>query len=711
MKKGIISCILMFVVMGSYSQEPLRGLVGRILPGYEDAFVFDIDSVGDTSEMDFFEIATPGDQKVHIRGNTVVNVAAGLNWYLKYHCGVSFSWSGSQSVMPAQLPLLDKPMRVETPLKVGFYLNYCTFSYSMPFWGWSEWEREIDRMVLNGINTPMAMVGVESVWRNMLLRFGYSREEISRFLPSTAYLGWFLMGNLEGMGGPVSDQMIRRQEQLQLKILDRMREYGMQPVFQSFFGMVPASLRVKYPEADVLGQGRWMGFERPMVLNPIDPLFDEMAKAWYEEYEKLYGSTRYYAGDLFHEGGRSDNIDLLQAGSRVQQAMLDAVPNSVWVLQSWGGNPRQEMLLGLSKENTLIVDLCAEYWDRWRERRAFDEFPWIWGNINNWGGNTGLHGRLDAFASEPIEARQDSVAGRWLRGTANVPEGTGTNPLTFDLACEMRFRGTEPKVSDWLRGYAKYRYGQENKVLEHAWQVFYKTAYGTYKGHRRPSESFLCATPSLRVRTVSAWSSTTIYYDPAEFEQAVRNFASVYSQFKDCNTYEFDLIDFTRQVVANKARLLHADIVRVYNANRPDSLERYCNKFEKLLLLQDELLSYREEFSLVAWIEAARAMSADEQEKDLMEYNARMLLTTWSDTKSELRDYAHREWSGLLRDYYLPRWKLFFYHLKNVIGQGRMPDPEYYPMERAWTLSRGVSPLIGRSDLSDIVQKCLDFSW
>ena len=68
-------------------------------------------------------------------------------------------------------------------------------------------------------------------------------------------MGWFLMGNLERMGGPLPDSWFTRQEKLQKRILARMKEYGMSPVFQAFFGMVPTNLQNKYPEADIITHG------------------------------------------------------------------------------------------------------------------------------------------------------------------------------------------------------------------------------------------------------------------------------------------------------------------------------------------------------------------------------------------------------------------------------------------------------------------------
>lgn len=77
-------------------------------------------------------------------------------------------------------------------------------------------------------------------------------------------------------------------------------------------------------------------------------------------------------------------------------------PDATWVIQAWLGNPKKELLAGLDRKNTLIVDLAAEFWDNWRKRKGFDGFPWLWSHISNYGGNIGLHGRLDAIATGPV---------------------------------------------------------------------------------------------------------------------------------------------------------------------------------------------------------------------------------------------------------------------------------------------------------------------
>ena len=41
--------------------------------------------------------------------------------------------------------------------------NVCTFGYTYVWWNWTRWEREIDWMVLNGVNLPLAFTGQEAI--------------------------------------------------------------------------------------------------------------------------------------------------------------------------------------------------------------------------------------------------------------------------------------------------------------------------------------------------------------------------------------------------------------------------------------------------------------------------------------------------------------------------------------------------------------------
>ena len=225
----------------SVQASPVTDMLERIDKGASKKFKFELLK---NEGKEFFELDQQG-QKVVIRGHNWIDVAVGVNWYLKYYCGIHITWNNPTAKLPAVLPRVAKKEKHETKMSLRYDFNYCTFSYTMAFWDWERWQQEIDWMALHGVNLPLAVVGEECVWRNMLLKLGYSKQEVNEFIAGPAFLAWWEMNNLEGWGGPLPDSWYAQQELLQKKILKRMREWGMQPVLPGYSGMVPSNAREK----------------------------------------------------------------------------------------------------------------------------------------------------------------------------------------------------------------------------------------------------------------------------------------------------------------------------------------------------------------------------------------------------------------------------------------------------------------------------------
>ena len=208
-------------------------------------------------------------------------MAAGVRYYLNNYCNASFSWNGDQtSCRPHCLQLLT--LFVRKPLTViATALNYCTLNYTMSFWDSERWEREIDLMATQGVNLFLSGIGTEAVWQNVMQKYGYSFSEIQKFIPGPAYTAWWLMGNLEGEGGPVSQAYIDGRVALQRKILARAEELGMEVVMQGFCGFAPTTIGSKIAGINVHDQGEWVsGYKRPVVVS--GPKAFEMAATWYQ---------------------------------------------------------------------------------------------------------------------------------------------------------------------------------------------------------------------------------------------------------------------------------------------------------------------------------------------------------------------------------------------------------------------------------------------
>ena len=63
---------------------------------------------------------------------------------------------------------------------------------------------------------------------------------------------------------------------------------------------------------------------------------------------------------------------------------------------------------------------------------------------------------------------------------------------------------------------------------------------------------------------------------------------------------------------------------------------------------------------------ASQLENLDPENKDAYEANAKRLITSWGGIQE---DYAARFWSGLIKDYYIPRIQLYFTKDRNKIRE------------------------------------------
>ena len=108
---------------------------------------------------DVFEIESRAG-RIILRGNNGVAIASALNRYLKDYCHCDISWNcGNQLVLPEALPQVPAKTRVTSPYRYRYAYNYCTHGYTMAWWDWPRWERELDYLALNGVNLALVIEG------------------------------------------------------------------------------------------------------------------------------------------------------------------------------------------------------------------------------------------------------------------------------------------------------------------------------------------------------------------------------------------------------------------------------------------------------------------------------------------------------------------------------------------------------------------------
>ena len=693
-KTSLLALVCIFGLL-TVNATPIDDLIERIDKGASRKFKIELKQAG----KDYFELDQQG-SRVVIRGNSWVNIGVGLNWYLKYYAGIHLSWNQMQAKLPDILPPVTRKERHETGLTLRYAFNYCTFSYSMAFWDWERWQQEIDWLCLHGVNLPLAIVGEDCVWRNMLLKLGYSEEEIGRFIAGPAFLAWWEMNNLEGWGGPLPLSWYTRQEQLQKKILKRMKELGMHPVLPGYCGMMPHDAKERLG-LNVSDAGLWNGFQRPANLLPTDERFDEIAKLYYDELTKLYGKADYYSMDPFHESHDDASIDYAESGRKLMDAMKRVNSKAVWVIQGWTENPRSEMVDPMKAGDLLVLDLFSECRPMfgapsiWKRGNGYKQHQWLFCLLQNFGANIGLHGRMDQLLNNFYGASNAIKTWSEPSGIGFTMEGSENNPVMFELMSELPWRPQKFTKEEWVKSYVKARYDTENFDIEKAWQLLSKSIYNCPAGNNQqgPHESIFCGRPSLDNFQASSWSKMKNYYDPASTLEAARLFLqgadsylsdglqkTLNTKHSTLNNLEYDLVDITRQALADQARLQYQHVIADYKAFAIEDFKKSSARFLHMLLLQDSLLATRTEFRLGHWTQAAINCGTTPEEQQLYEWNARVQITTWgnrhcADTGG-LRDYAHKEWQGLLRDFYYPRWKAYFDALLAQMEAQTKPQPE-----------------------------------
>lgn len=647
-----------------------RGTSGRIVTSLNDELAHD-------GQERF--VITSRNGKPYIVGSSMSAVTAGVGWYLNHYAHVNVCWN--QLTVDLRRMPLPVPVAAEEHVCVAdyrYYLNYCTFGYSMATWTWKRWEQEIDWMALHGVNMPLQIVGLEAVWRDLLmLDYGYSEDEAEDFVAGPAYIAWWGMNNLEGWGGTHDNAWFRRQASLGRKICDRERALGMQPVLPGFSGMVPSNFESHTGKA-VEAVNLWCGFQRPAILDPTNQEFAAVARRYYKRLHAVLGMSKYYSMDPFHEGGTIQSGRYREGYRAVYDAMNDNCgDNTKWVIQQWQWADYQASSLTAVPTGRLIVlDLFSD------GRPAFDHYEGyvpqeaVFCAIPNFGGRSGFMGRLDNMAANYFHYKNHYPS---IRGIGVAPEAIESVPVVYDLLFELPWMNGQPDMTQWLKEYTWCRYGKSDEKVQQAWELMRHSAlaFGD-EGTQGPIEDVWAAQPNLQGRPASAWGRTISHvsatYTLARRQMLAEAFRLLLEESDQLggSNYQYDLIEVGSQVMADYAYTLLQDVRQAYENGNTARYDTLSSSFLQLILDMDAFKGTHRMFRLGNWTETAREAAREVKgavtaTPDWFELeNARTLITTWGDKAQseggQLRDYSYRSWQGLLRDYYYPRWQYYFSH-------------------------------------------------
>ncbi|NJM15611.1 MAG: alpha-N-acetylglucosaminidase [Bacteroidales bacterium] len=277
-----------------------------------------------------------------------------------------------------------------------------------------------------------------------------------------------------------------------------------------------------------------------------------------------------------------------------------------------------------------------------------------------------------------------------MTGIGGMMEGNMCNPVVYDLLYEMGWRTKPVELTNWIERYTTYRYGTVSENAIDAWKILLNTVYNGPARQEGTTESILCARPGLQVKSAFKYGTSKLYYCQDSLVLALKMLLSASDSLSHLETYRYDLVDVARQCLANHSQQVYKEWVNAFNDKNIEMYEKHSAAFLKLINEQDSLLATRPEFLLGKWIAKAREMGTSPAEKDLFEWNARMIITTWAhgSVAHELNDYAHREWSGMLKGYYLPRWQMYFDYLGQKLQGNQATEPDFIKWETNWAYQK-----------------------
>lgn len=655
-------CLLPATAFASAAEDAAQALLVRVI-GAERAAQFTLRLVAGAAGDESFTVSgTAG--RIDVEATTTSALTQGAGWYLKHVAHADLMLRGRAPVLPAVLPAPPATIHRQASVPHRYVFNDTNDGYNDAYLPWEDWENQLDLLALHGINEVYLTVGTDAVFHRLLQRYGYTADEIRRWIPDPAHQPWWVLQNMSGGDAPITEAQLARRAALGRRIADRARELGIVPVLPGYWGTVPADFAARNPGAHVVAQDLWVGYQRPGWLDPTSALYAQVAADYYALSAEILGPSTMYKMDPLHEGGVAGDIALGAAAAAIERALQAARPGATWVVLGWAGNPSPALVDGVAdKSRLLLLASEADRYPTWDSARRWPGVPYAFGAIYNYGGHTSFGANATTIVERWFADRAGPDAGR-LTGVAIFPEAWNSNPAVAELMSELPWQPARFDFASWLATYATGRYGSDDARLLAAWTQLARTAYAMAPdGDPEAPDTLFNAQPSLTATTASPFGRGHLRYSGPDLEKAWRALLAGAPAVVQQDAYRFDLADLTRQVIANRARVLLPRIRRAFDRNDTEQFDALTGRWRALMQLADRVEGSHAAFLLGPRLAHATAAGADAAEQAALRRTVVNLITNWGTRAgydSGLRDYANRDWNCVTGTYYLDRWTTFF---------------------------------------------------
>jgi len=306
----------------------------------------------------------------------------------------------------------------------------------------------------------------------------------------------------------------------------------------------------------------------------------------------------------------------------------------------WQDDQIKYYLSGVPDDSLILLDLTSEETPIWNKIAANNK-PFIWCMLHNYGGARSLYGDLSNLYLGTRTAKKAHPS--LYYGIGLTMEAINQNPIQYAFMTDMAFsydldrkdiaalsRDDVDKALTWpwIRGYVQRRYSltsvESRNNVEYAWDLIWKNSYsgvvncGIACCLRR---AIIVLKPGLDLPLDTTMGATSLV-DAWEYILKVEGSNQV-------NAYRYDVVDVTRQVLANIFIDMYKLFQVAYARRDVQALKFTGAQLLDIIHSMDELLGTHSGYLLGTWLESAKQWGFTTEEKELYEYNARNQLTLW----------------------------------------------------------------------------------
>ena len=619
-------------------------LVLRNTPTIADVFIFE-DCEADNG-YDRYEVFSR-DKNIVISGSSDIAKAMGYYRYLKSYCNVLIT-NGDYDISyikSAPLPTEKLENTVLQKLRVSF--TYERYGCEIDSWGFDRWEKELDFMAMTGVNAPIILTGSDGVLYKALMEFRFKKENALEFIAGSSFYYRQLTGNIFGYLPIYSEEYFDKKIEIGRRVTDRAKELGMNPVHQGFMSTVPFSFRRNYTKTDLIKRPVWNKFPPAMTIEPNDDIhIGVFQKAYLEKQKELLGEVHNYLFDpLYDVNFKGFNSFVEKTIAMYINFIRDFDSEATWFVHSSAINSYPSKVDGM-----VVID---ENGDDYLKYDGFNGNDFVVGYRGNLNGRTVIAGNMNALSKNPyLKAKEkyDNAV-----GSALLFDSDASNPIYYSFACEVLTSDSELNIEEFLERYSLCRYGtqQHSDFLVSLQKLCYN------KKSVLNQASAICARPCTEVYHTAPGDTFELPYDNKALFSLVKKVMA--DDVKKNDVFRSDIQQIMKQVLNNVLYPIYQQSVECFRNKAVEPFEKTTNAFMEIAQDMDRLLKTVKSTNLFTQIEGARQLGDTKQIKQNLEVNFLMYHTTYGPIKnSQVFDTYWREWGGMVKDFYLKRWYVFF---------------------------------------------------